>query len=157
MFRRSSLEQILACAQRLAGYKVAVEFRNRTWFDEKHQPDVLAFLRKHSLVHVVVDEPQGFSTSIPAVWEVTCQKLAIVRFHGRNRETWMKKGLASAAERFNYLYSTAELSELAKPVREIAARANQLHALFNNCYLDYGTRNAAELASLLEQLDRRRG
>jgi uncharacterized protein YecE (DUF72 family) len=69
----------------------------------------------------------------------------------------MKKGLASAAERFNYLYSAAELSGLANPVREMAARANQVHALFNNCYLDYGTRNAAQLVSLLEQIDRERG
>jgi uncharacterized protein YecE (DUF72 family) len=71
VFRRASLERILNCVRHLAGYKVAVEFRNRTWFDEKHRPDVLAFVREHDLVHVVVDEPQGFSSSIPAVWEVT--------------------------------------------------------------------------------------
>jgi uncharacterized protein YecE (DUF72 family) len=157
VFRRSSLEHILDCAQHLAGHKIAVEFRNRTWFEEKHRPDVLTFVREHDLVHVVVDEPQGFSGRIPAVWEVTSPELAIVRFHDRNRGTWMKKGLASAAERFNYLYSAAELSELAKPVRQIAARTNRVNALFNNCYLDYGTRNAAQLASMLEQLDREHG
>jgi hypothetical protein len=42
-------------------------------------------------VHVVVDEPQGFNSSIPSIWEVTTPQLAIARFHGRNRETWEKK------------------------------------------------------------------
>jgi len=63
--------------------------------------------REHKLVHVIVDEPQGFTPSIPSVWEVTSPHLALVRFHGRNKETWEKKGLVSAAERFNYLYSKA--------------------------------------------------
>jgi hypothetical protein len=40
---------------------------------------------------------------------MTCPGLAIVRFHGRNRSTWEAKGLRTSAERFNYLYSDAEL------------------------------------------------
>ena len=67
--RRSNLAHIAHCAQVLDGYQVAVEFRNRTWFDDKHRSEVLDFERKHRLAHVVVDEPQGFSSSIPSVWK----------------------------------------------------------------------------------------
>jgi uncharacterized protein YecE (DUF72 family) len=72
-----------------------------------------------------------------------------VRFHGRNRETWEAKGLKSAAERFNYLYSDAELRELAAGVQELAEKAEETHALYNNCYRDYGQRNATEFQRLL--------
>jgi uncharacterized protein YecE (DUF72 family) len=80
---------------------------------------------------------------------VTSLKLAIVRFHGRNKETWEKKGLASAAERFNYLYSKAELRDLAAHLKELSENAEETHALFNNCYRDYGQRNAIDFQRLL--------
>src|SRR5437763_344315 len=79
----------------------------------------LAFLRENGFALVIVDEPQGFQSSVPQVWEVTNRDLASVRLHGRNGETWEKKGLKTSAERFNYLYSGDELRELAGPVREI--------------------------------------
>ena len=75
--------------------------------------------------------------------------LALVRLHGRNRETWAKKGLASAAERFDYLYSGAELEEIAQPVRLLASRARRTHVLFNNCHGDKAQRNAAQFRRLL--------
>ena len=92
-YRRSNLAHIAHCAQVLEGHQLAVEFRNGTWFDEKHRGEVLAFEREHGLAHVVVDEPQGFTSSVPTVWEVTAPNLAIFRLHGRNAETWNKKGL----------------------------------------------------------------
>ena len=142
VYRPSNLDHIQRCAELLAGYQLAVEFRHRSWFEEKHREQVLGFERDHGLAHVVVDEPQGFASSIPPVWEVTCPKLAIVRLHGRNRETWDKKGLASSAERFDYLYSDAELLELAEQVRRLAANVGRVHVFFNNNYSNYAQRNA---------------
>jgi uncharacterized protein YecE (DUF72 family) len=86
---------------------------------------------------------------VPQVWEATSPQLAILRLHGRNRETWEKKGLASAAERFNYLYSSTELRELEQPVEALSSRARRVHVLFNNCYRDNAQRNAAQFRSLL--------
>jgi len=43
----------------------------------------------------LVDEPQGFSSSVPPVVAVTAP-LVMLRFHGRNRETWEKKGISTA-------------------------------------------------------------
>ena len=97
----------------------------------------------------MVDEPQGFSSSTPAVWEVTCPEVAAVRLHGRNRANWERKGL-TAAERFNYLYSEDELKEFVDPVRKLAARARRVHVLFNNCYRNNAQQNAAELQSLID-------
>jgi hypothetical protein len=35
-------------------------------------------------------------------------------------------------------------------VREAAAAARDVHVLMNNCYANYGTTNARELAALLQ-------
>jgi uncharacterized protein YecE (DUF72 family) len=99
--------------------------------------------------HVIVDEPQGFASSIPWIGEVTTPRFAMVRLHGRNANTWEEKGLTSSGERFNYLYSAAELSELAERVRPIAARAERTHIYFNNNFEDYGIRNALDFGRLL--------
>lgn len=149
VFGRESFAHILHCAEMLPGLQLAVEFRNKSWFGEKTREKSIAFERDHRLAHVVVDEPQGFPSSIPQVWEVTHPDLALLRLHGRNRETWARKGLASAAERFNYLYSAAELKTLARPVQDLASRARQVHVLFNNCHGDKAQRNAAQFRQLL--------
>ncbi len=149
VFRPSSLDLIAACAEQLPGYRIAVEFRNKSWFADKHLAETIAFEKERGLVHVVVDEPQGFPSSVPAVWEATSSELAIVRLHGRNRATWQKKGI-SAAERFNYLYSDQELQAIAGPMGEFGQRTGEVHVLFNNCYRDNAQRNALQLHSLLE-------
>ncbi|MGH8610058.1 MAG: DUF72 domain-containing protein [Gammaproteobacteria bacterium] len=79
VYKPSALQYIAHCAEMLTGDQLAVEFRHRSWFNEKHADEVLVFDREHNLAHVVVDEPQGFVSSIPAVWEVTCQSVAVVR------------------------------------------------------------------------------
>ncbi len=57
------------CTERVAGrHLMAVEFRNRSWFDAPHAPSTRAFEREHQVVNVVVDEPQGTANSIPSVW-----------------------------------------------------------------------------------------
>jgi hypothetical protein len=38
-------------------------------------------------------------------------------------------------------------------LREVASQAKETHALFNNCYANYGTTNAREIAALLLDLE----
>lgn len=155
MNRRSNREHVLECARRLPGDAIAVEFRNRTWFDAGNGEKTIAFEREHGLANVIVDEPQGFASSIPAVWEVTTPALAVVRLHGRNQATWEKKRLATAAERFDYRYSKAEMKSLAGPIGDLAGRADAVHVLFNNCHRDHAQANAAELAEMLSERTQR--
>jgi len=137
------------CADRLDPSTIAVEFRNRYWLDDDHRRETLAFLRENGLAYVVVDEPQGFPSSVPQAWEVTNPNLAVLRLHGRNAATWEAKGLASSSERFNYLYSDAELEEFVDPLRKLAAEARSIHVAFNNNYGDYSQRNARRLMEML--------
>lgn len=149
-YRRSHLAHIVHCAQMLDGYQTAVEFRSRTWMDDKHRIEVLAFEREHGLINVIVDEPQGFPSSIPAVWEITNPALAIFRLHGRNARTWDKKGLTASSERFDYEYEERELREFVEPVRRLAAQAQRVHVVFNNNLRDQGIRGATAMGELLQ-------
>jgi len=142
---KANLAHIEQCVARMSGFRLAVEFRNETWFYERTRERTFAFEREHGIAHVVVDEPQGFKSSIPAVWEVTCPDVAVVRLHGRNRDTWEKRGLAAASERFNYLYSEEEVVELARPVRTLARKARTVHVLLNTNHEDQGQVNARAL------------
>ena len=100
----------------------------------------------------MVDEPQGFKSSVPpVVTAVTSPDLALVRFHGRNAATWEAKGI-TPAERFRYLYSRDELASGCRGSARRPARRGD-HVLMNNCYANYGTTNAREMARLLEDLD----
>ena len=138
------------CVARMAGHTVSVEFRQRSWFDGDHAiASTLAFERELGVVHTVVDGPQGFANSVPALWEVTHPGFALLRLHGRNAETWNVKGARDSSERFNYDYDDAELGELAQRVRRLAAQAAATHVVFNNNMQDQGQRNAAALAQFL--------
>ncbi len=68
--------------------------------------------------------------------------------HGRADATWKKRG-TTAAERFKYLYRRDELEPWADRVATLARDAEQVHVLMNNCYRDYGVRNAQDMVDLL--------
>ena len=135
-------DYILSCKERLPQYRIAIEFRHGSWLNEKNSERTLSFLRDNDLPYVCVDEPQGFKSSMPPLAKATSD-IAVVRFHGRNRETWEKRG-ATATERFNYLYSEEELGEWMPGIRELATKTHQLHVLFNNCYADKAVANARQ-------------
>jgi uncharacterized protein YecE (DUF72 family) len=143
---KESLSHIDECLERMEGFRLAVEFRHPMWF-AKGVERTLAFERERGIVNVVVDEPQGTKTSVPAVWEVTCPDVAMVRLHGRNHATWERKGLKAASERFDYWYDEKELKELAPRIK--ALEAKDVHVLFNNNNQDQGQKDAAMLKSLL--------
>jgi uncharacterized protein YecE (DUF72 family) len=144
-----SREAILEAKQRLADIPMAVEFRNASWLNEKNAARTIEFLEKHRIPFVMVDAPQGMRSSLPPVTAVTSPDLAVVRFHGRRVETWEAQGIP-VVERFRYLYSTDELEEWVPRIRDAAEQVKDVHVLLNNCYANYGTTNARQLASMLE-------
>jgi uncharacterized protein YecE (DUF72 family) len=142
-------ELILEARQRLGDVRSAVEFRSETWFNEKNLARTMSFLRDNAVPFVMVDGPQGLRSSVPAMVAVTSPELAIVRFHGRRVETWEAKNIP-VVERFRYLYSEAELRDWLPRIREAAEEAREMHLLMNNCYANYGSTNARELAAMIE-------
>jgi uncharacterized protein YecE (DUF72 family) len=146
---RDNKRYLEQCRAMLSERRLAVEFRNRSWLEDRNVAETMGLLAENNLTYVAVDEPQGFRSSVPPVTAATSPSLAVVRLHGRNRENWEAKGV-TAAERFSYLYGPEELAEWVPRVEELAGKTQETHVLFNNCYSDYGVRNAADLASQLQ-------
>lgn len=82
VYRPSHLDHLLLCQRMLADYPIAVEFRHGSWFEPRRRAGVLDFERRHGLVHVVADEPQGFPPVFPP--------------YGKQRRRW--RSSASTAE-----------------------------------------------------------
>ncbi len=138
------------CVLRMSGFDLGVEFRHQSWFDgTERQRATLAFLRELGVAHTVVDGPQGFTNSVPALWEATHPRHALLRLHGRNTATWNVKGQTSASDRFNYDYPDAELADLVPRLERLSLTAMQTHVIFNNNMEDQGQRNARSLMDLL--------
>lgn len=145
----ASFEHIDECIYRLEGYQLATEFRRDLWFDAEHREKTLDFERSRKLVHVIVDAPRDKKSAVPPVWEVTNQKLAILRLHGRNAETWDDASAQVASDRFNYDYSDAKLEELVPLINQVALIVDLLQIIFNNNYEDQGRRNAQSLMKFI--------
>src|SRR5690349_8801530 len=149
-FHPDSFDYIEHCRAMLAGFTVAVEFRNKTWFDgDRHTARTLSFERDNGLVNVVIDAPQEIPNTVPSVWEVTNPALSVVRLHGRNHSTWNRKGLKASSQRFNYDYDHEELTGIASEVIKLGPKVEATHVLFNNNYQDQGQRGARALSQIL--------
>ena len=144
--RRSNKQTLLEVAARCKPLRICVEFRHASWFEGGNQAETLEFLREHDLPYVVVDMPQGHTSSIPPVVEATSD-LAVVRFHGHS-DKWTSKNIY---EKFGYRYSAQELADWAPRLTALAEKTQSTHVLMNNCYSDYAQSNAEELIGLLEQ------
>jgi uncharacterized protein YecE (DUF72 family) len=148
--RRDNRQEVSALRERLPDYRICVEFRSPRWLaEERDRERTLGLLEEHGLTFVCVDAPEV--SGLPRLFAVTTPELSVTRFHGRSDATW-KGNARTAAERFRYLYSEDELKDLARPLAEVAEEVRESHLLMNNCYRDYGVRNAAQLRDLLAAL-----
>ena len=141
---RERKDYILSCAERVAPRQLCIEFRNKTWMSEDNRAETLKFLADHQLPYVVVDEPQGHTSSVPPVVAATAP-LAVMRFHGHS-DHWDSN---SIQEKYRYRYSEKELKGWAPKVRELSREADVTHVLFNNCYRNDAQVNAQQLIDLL--------
>ncbi|MBI4638359.1 MAG: DUF72 domain-containing protein [Candidatus Rokubacteria bacterium] len=150
-YGRPWLEYLASLPERLPGFRIAVEFRNRSWLPE-HADATLATLRGARLAHVIVDAPVTVN-AVPRL-PVATAPVAVFRLHGRNAEGWLRqlRGEEPAVrEKYDYLYSEAELLEIRPEVERVAGESEQVFVSFNNNNRDYPVRNALMLKRLLRQ------
>jgi uncharacterized protein YecE (DUF72 family) len=123
-------------------YPLAVELRHKSWSDDA---GTAGLLRENNVAWVQIDEPK-FSSSLAAEVPLTAD-IAYFRFHGRNREMWWK---GDNETRYKYLYSPAEIEELAQKVKTAAQSSRLLFAFFNNHWKAYAPRNANDMLRTLQ-------
>jgi uncharacterized protein YecE (DUF72 family) len=128
-------------AGELAPDPVVVEFRHRSWTTD----ETFGLLKQLGIAYCCVDEPRLPNLPPPVVRATA--PLAYVRFHGRNRQKWWTH--AEAWERYDYLYSEAELLEWVPRIRALADATQRCYAFFNNHARGQAVTNAQMLINLL--------
>jgi uncharacterized protein YecE (DUF72 family) len=129
-------------ARELGAYRLAVEFRHRSWAN----PDVTPWMKQHHLDLVSVDVPD-----LPNLYPhglVQSSERLYVRFHSRKAKNWY----ASGPERYDYDFPREVLSEWATSLSQAADRAQEAFLLFNNCADGQAAVNAFQMRPLLAQI-----
>jgi uncharacterized protein YecE (DUF72 family) len=124
--RLSELEPLL---EALAPVPVAIELRHRGWLREEER--ALEWFRTAGAAFVCVDAPElDAPTVLPPVDAVTRDDLAYFRAHGRNADGYLRG--RTAAERFDWKYSDAELQEIGDRATRLALSATRVRLMFGN-------------------------
>ncbi|MEN3368205.1 MAG: hypothetical protein V7609_348 [Verrucomicrobiota bacterium] len=136
----------------LAGFRIAIELRNRNWVEGDRLPETLDFLRAHAATLVSVDAPaeKHFTIMPPDLDAITEPALAYLRLHGRDARAYTTG--KTVAARFNYNYSDDEIVEVAKRAGKLSGEASEVHVVFNNNALDYAPHAALRLRAALGQM-----
>ena len=129
-----------------ADYSIAVELRHSSWSDEPGA--TLALLDARRAAWTQIDEPK-FGSSIQQDLQPNGTELFYLRFHGRNAAKWWDHELAE--DRYNYLYTEAELAPLAQKARDARALVKKAYLYMNNHFSAQSVANAVTLRKMLDE------
>jgi uncharacterized protein YecE (DUF72 family) len=125
-----------------ADFPIVVEVRHASW----NEPAFYASLAEKGVGIVNIDQPV-FRHSIKPDARVTRNGVGYVRLHGRNYENWFREQ-AETHERYDYLYTEAELKAWLDRIHEVAKQARDTYVITNNHFLGQAAVNAAMLRKL---------
>lgn len=144
-FNRSPANRshLAALLDTLHDLPLAVEFRHRSWADDR----VFAELERRRVTLVNVDVPDDLPHLFPSLDVVTNPDLFYIRFHGRNTKGWRS---GKMEQQFDYDYSDNELREWTEArIEPMTSRANSGVIFFNNHFRAQAPRNAERMVELL--------
>lgn len=127
-------------------HDVAVELRHKSWSDDA--PAIFDLLHAHGAAWAQIDEPK-FRFSIRQDFLPNIKGFYYMRLHGRNAEQWWEH--EKAEDRYNYLYSEAELKPIAQAVRTARALVKKQYIYMNNHFAAQAIADAAVLRHLLDE------
>jgi uncharacterized protein YecE (DUF72 family) len=139
---RAYLEWLL---DQFSDYEVAVELRHATWSDAAR--DVAKLLGEFGAAWAQIDEPK-FKGSIRQNLRPNVKTFYYLRLHGRNAAQWWKHD--NSEDRYNYLYSAAELAPFAEAVKEATRREVKKAYLYANNH--FSAKSVANAALLKHQV-----
>lgn len=136
----SSRDYLAGLLRALAGYAVAVELRHRSWSDRF--PETLALLNEFAAAWVQIDEPK-FRFSIRQNLLPNIKGFYYMRLHGRNAANWWRHD--KAEDRYDYLYSAAEIKEFAETAVAVNSLVGKAYLYTNNHHSARSVANASML------------
>jgi uncharacterized protein YecE (DUF72 family) len=123
-------------------YPLVLEVRHSSW----NQPETYEWLASSRVGICNLDQPVIGRSIAPS--DRATAPVGYVRLHGRNYEHWFTSE-EHPEERYNYLYSLAELSPWVERIKSLAQRTDVTFVITNNHYQGKAIANALQLVSLL--------
>ncbi|QFT90472.1 hypothetical protein FIU87_17660 [Bacillus sp. THAF10] len=150
--KKENVDYLRWCKERMGDTKVALEFRNRTWFQPEFYDKTLSFMEDEGWIHSICDEPQAGTGSIPTVLHPTDPDQTLIRLHGRNVDGWTKavSGKDWREVRYLYDYNKEELQEWNEHLKKLQQQTKNLFVLFNNNSGGHAANNAKQMIELLD-------
>lgn len=127
-------------------YPIAVELRHRSFSDDPK--GTLGLLGKYGAALVQIDEPK-FRFSIRQTLLPNVRTFYYMRLHGRNAAQWWKHD--NSEDRYNYLYSEAELEPIIDAADAAAHHVRKAYLYTNNHFSAKSVANAATIKKRLGQ------
>jgi uncharacterized protein YecE (DUF72 family) len=127
-------------------YSLAVELRHKSWSD--HQDPISQLLQTDGAAWTQIDEPK-FRLSIRQTLRPNVKGFYYMRLHGRNAEQWWKH--EHSEDRYNYLYTEAELAPIADAVSTARALVRKQYVYLNNHFAAQAVADAAVLRHMLDE------
>jgi uncharacterized protein YecE (DUF72 family) len=121
----------------------SVEVRHGSW----RSREATRFFRDNDIPLCGVDQPMIGDSLGPETFEPGGSH-AYFRLHGRNRHNWFKPD-AGRDDRYNYLYSSDELSSWRERIDSVPAGVERLFVVLNNHFRGQAVANALQLRSML--------
>lgn len=137
---REYLESVI---DRFGMYPLVVEVRHSSWNNE----GTLRYFAKKNVTFCNIDQPMLGKAIGPT--EYVTSPLAYVRLHGRNYDKWFD--CDSRDDRYNYLYTEAELRNWKQHIDSIAKRAKVTFVVTNNHFEGKAAVNALQLRHMISE------
>ena len=122
-------------------YPLVVEVRHSSWT----LPEFYELLHERCVGFCNIDQPRLGKAITPS--EHVTAAFAYVRLHGRNYDQWFDSD--SRNDRYNYLYTDAELQGWKTRIDSIAAKAQKTFVIANNHFEGKAAVNALQLKHML--------
>jgi uncharacterized protein YecE (DUF72 family) len=137
------MESVEKTLRAFADYPNVVELRHKSWSESSDQTNAL--LKENRTSEIIIDELK-FSTSIRQDFK-PIGDIFYFRAHGRNAKAWWSH--KESWERYDYLYTRAEIKKIAAKLKEGASTpgVKKSFAVFNN----HARANSAANAIMLSQ------
>jgi uncharacterized protein YecE (DUF72 family) len=135
---------VQALLEALAGHRVAVELRHRSWSDQIGS--TLELLNEFHAAWVQIDEPK-FKFSIRQNYLPNVRGFYYMRLHGRNTAQWWRH--AKTEDRYDYLYTGDELKEFSETADAARRLVKKLYLYTNN---HFSAKSVANAAMIKQQL-----
>lgn len=137
----ATVERLSRLTEAFADFDRSIEVRHTSWL----RPEAQSFLAQVGGI-CNIDQPLLRACIGPT--QTVFGPTAYVRLHGRNKQNWFAENVPSY-ERYNYLYTDAELREWVARINAMLVQARNVYVFANNHYRGQAVTNALQLRHLL--------